>query len=306
MNPPERIVSLLPSSTEIVCALGLRGRLVGVSHECDYPPGMIGLPILTSPKLDPKASSGAIDMRIREIVQEGLSIYHIDTEVLQSLRPDLIITQDQCEVCAVSLPEVEKAVCCFLTLTVQVVSLRPQRLSDIWADIHRVAEATGRDADAEELLKNLKRRLWKLEQKTRHLPRPRVACLEWLDPLIAAGNWIPELVQIAGGEYAFAAVGEHSPKITWETLSEYRPDVIILMPCGFKIPQTRAGLPSLTGHPQWQMLSAVQKNKVFIVDGNAYLNRPGPRIVASAEILAEILHPEEYAGLAPINAYAHI
>jgi iron complex transport system substrate-binding protein len=306
MNPPERVVSLLPSSTEIVCALGLGGRLVGVSHECDYPPGVIGLPILTSPKLDPQAPSGVIDMRIREIVQEGLSIYRIDTDVLQSLRPDLIITQDQCEVCAVSLPEVEKAVRCFLTPAVQVVSLRPQRLSDIWTDIRRVAEATGQDAKAEELLKNLKRRLWKLEQKTRHLPRPRVACLEWLDPLIAAGNWIPELVQIAGGEYAFAAVGEHSPKITWEMLIEYQPEVIVLMPCGFKISQTQTELPAIIAHPQWRQLPAAQNNKVFIVDGNVYLNRPGPRIVESVEILAEIFHPEECSELAPADAYIQI
>jgi len=303
MSSVERIVSLFPGSTEIVCALGLRDRLVGVSHECDYPADVIGLPILTEPKLDPHAMSGAIEARVRELVQEGLGIYRINTEMLQSLHPDLIITQDQCEVCAASLPQVEEAVRCVLSPGVKVVSLKPQRLRDIWEDIRQVASAADRENAAEELLKSLKRRLWQLEQRTRHLPRPRVACLEWLDPLIAAGNWIPELVNIAGGEYTLTEVGEHSNKLTWESLVEYQPDVIVLMPCGFKIPQTQVELPTFTANPQWQTLSAVQNNKVFIVDGNAYLNRSGSRIVDSVEILAEILHPGECAGLAPAGAY---
>ena len=303
MSTAKRIVSLLPGSTEILCALGLRERLVGVSHECDYPADVVGLPVLTEPKLNPHALSGVIEARVRELVQEGLSIYRINTDILQSLQPDLIITQDQCHVCAVSLPEVEEAVRCVLSPGVQVVSLRPQRLRDIWEDIRTVANAAGQEDAAEELLRGLKRRLWKLEQKTRHLPRPRVACLEWLDPLIAAGNWIPELVTIAGGEYTLAEVGEHSTTLTWDSLAECQPDVIILMPCGFRIAQTHTELPAFTAHPQWQALSAVQNNQAFIVDGNAYLNRSGPRIVDSVEILAEILHPEECAGLAPAGAY---
>ena len=303
MRTPDRIISLLPSSTEILCALGLRDRLVGVSHECDFPADVLGLPVLTEPKLNPHGSSGIIDARVRAIVQEGLSVYRINTEVLRQLQPDLIVTQDQCEVCAVSLPEVAEAVRCFLTPGVQIVSLKPQRLSDIWQDIAHVGQATEREAAAEEVLRGLKRRLWKLEQKTRHAQRPRVACIEWLDPLMAGGNWVPELVEIAGGEYSFAAAGMHSPKITWQALVEYRPEVIVVMPCGFKIPQTQADFPSLTSHPQWHALPAVQAQKVFVVDGNAYYNRPGPRIVESAEIMAEILHPEECAGLAPPGAY---
>jgi iron complex transport system substrate-binding protein len=181
-----------------------------VSHECDYPGDVIGLPVLTEPKLNPHAMSGAIEARVRELVQEGLSIYRINTEMLQSLQPDLIITQDQCEVCAVPLHEVEEAVRSTLSPGVKVVSLKPQQLRDIWEDIRQVASAAGREDAAEELIKNLKRRLWKLEQKTRHLQRRRVACLEWLDPLIAAGNWVPELINIAGGEYTLAGVGEHS------------------------------------------------------------------------------------------------
>jgi iron complex transport system substrate-binding protein len=306
MNAPKRIASLLPSSTEIICALGLRDRLVGVSHECDYPPDVAGLPVLTAPKLNPHGISADIDARVREIVREGLSVYRINTDVLQSLQPDLVVTQDQCEVCAVSLREVEEAVRCCLTPEVKVISLRPQHLGDIWDDIRRVAHATGQESITEAVLRGLKRRLWQLEQKTRHLPRPRVACVEWLDPLMAAGNWIPELIEVAGGEYDFAVAGKHSPKITWDALVEYQPEVIVLMPCGFKIPQTQTDLPALIAHPQWHTLPAVQANKVFIVDGNAYMNRPGPRIIDSAEILAEILHPEECAGMAPVGACVRV
>jgi iron complex transport system substrate-binding protein len=303
MHTSQRIVSLLPSSTEILCALGLRNRLIGVSHECDYPADVVGLPVLTAPKLDPRGASAAIDARVRALVQEGLSVYRINTDVLQTLRPDVIVTQDQCEVCAVSLPEVEEAVRCFLTPEVAVVSLKPQRLSDIWDDIARVAQATQQEAVAEKVVIGLKERLSRLEQKTRHLPQPRVACVEWLDPLMAAANWIPELVEIAGGAYTQAVGGAHSPTITWDALVAYQPEVIVLMPCGFTIEQTQADLSTLTAQPPWQTLPAVQTNRVFIVDGNAYFNRPGPRIVESAEILAEILHGQECAGLAPVGSY---
>jgi iron complex transport system substrate-binding protein len=195
---------------------------------------------------------------------------------------------------------------CFLTPGVKVVSLKPQRLGDIWEDMRHVARATEREDTAEEVLRGLKRRLWKLEQQTRHLPRPRVACIEWIEPLIAAGNWVPELIEIAGGEYALTGAGEHSPVMTWETLVAYQPDVLILMPCGFPIAQTQRELAALMTHPQWHALLAVKTNRVFIVDGNAYLNRPGPRIVDSAEILAEILHPDVCVGLAPVGAYVQV
>src|SRR5215204_5915094 len=269
MSIPQRIVSLLPSSTEILCALGLHERLVGVSHECDYPANVIGLPTLTEAKLDPHGLSGEIDTRVRQIVQEGLSVYRIKADVLQSLQPDLIVTQDQCNVCAVALPEVEEAVRCFLTPGVKVVSLKPQRLSDIWEDMRQMARATRREDAAEEVLRGLKQRLWRLEQQTRHLPRPRVACIEWIEPLIAAGNWVPELLEIAGGEYALTGAGEHSPVMTWETLAAYQPDVLVLMPCGFPIRQTQRELSALRAYPQWDMLPAVKTHRVFIVDGNA-------------------------------------
>ena len=302
----DRIASLLPSSTEIICALGLRERLVGVSHECDYPTDVVGLPVLTEPKLDPRGTSGDIDARVQEIVQEGLSVYRLNTDALQDLKPEVIVTQDQCEVCAVSLPDVEDAVQCFLTPDVKVVSLNPEKLSDIWRDIRNVAAATGQQEIADSLIRGLEERLGKLKDKTRHLQRPRVACLEWLDPLMVAGNWIPELVDLAGGEYGLVEAGAHTPPITWETLAAYQPEVIVITPCGFKIPQSQADLPLLTAHPQWQALPAVQANRVYVADGNAYYNRPGPRIVESAEILAEMLHPEACAGMAVPGSYIRV
>ena len=302
----DRIASLLPSSTEIVCALGLRERLVGVSHECDHPADVVGLPVLTEPKLDPRGTSGDIDARVQEIVQEGLSVYRLNTDALQDLKPEVIVTQDQCEVCAVSLPDVEDAVQCFLTSDVKIVSLNPEKLSDIWRDIRNVAAATGRQEAADTLIQGLEERLRNLADKTRHLPRPRVACLEWLDPLMAAGNWIPELVDLAGGAYGLVEAGAHTPPITWDTLIDYQPEVIVITPCGFKIPQSQADLPLLTGHPQWQRLPAVQAGRVYVADGNAYYNRPGPRIVESAEILAEMLHPEACAGMAVPGSYIRV
>lgn len=303
----DRIASLLPSSTEIVCALGLRERLVGVSHECDYPADVVRLPVLTEPKLDPRGTSGDIDARVREIVQEGLSVYRLNTDALQALKPEVIVTQDQCEVCAVSLPDVEDAVQGFLTSDVKIVSLNPEKLSDIWRDIRNVAAATAQQQTAETLIQGLTARLQKLEEKTRCLPRrPRVACLEWLDPLMAAGNWIPELVDIAGGEYGLVEAGAHTPPIAWDTLVAYQPEVIVIAPCGFKIPQSQADLALLTAHPQWPTLPAVQHHQVYVADGNAYYNRPGPRIVESAEILAEMLHPGACAGMAVSGSYVRV
>ena len=303
MSQPQRIVSLLPSSTEMVCALGRGERLVGVSHECDYPAEVVGLPILTEPKLDPSGTSRAIDDRVRQLVQDGLSVYRLKTDLLHDLHPDLIVTQDQCEVCAVSVSEVERAVQSLLASDVALVSLSPQRLGDIWYDMQGLAQALGQDEQAEDLLRTLKKRVWKVEQRTRHLERPRVACVEWLDPLMASANWVPEMVEIAGGTYGLAAAGDHSPTLSWDRLLEAQPEVIVIMPCGFPIAQSQAELPTLTAHPDWQRLPAVQAGRVYIADGNAYFNRPGPRIVESIELLAEILHPRACAGLAPEGSY---
>jgi iron complex transport system substrate-binding protein len=290
---PPRIVSLLPSSTEMVCALGLEDALVGISHECDYPPHITARPRLTAAKLDVQADSRRIDREVRRLVRDGLSIYTLDTERLRSLRPDLIITQDQCEVCAVAYPEVVAAVRQVLGDHVEVLSLRPSLLQDIWDDIRRVGEATGRRREAEALLADLFARVKDLaaESTTVQAP-PRVAVLEWLDPLMLAGNWMPEMIRIAGGRDDLCTPGEHSPVVAWPTLRDYAPEVLALIPCGFKLSQTLAEVPAWQRRPGWADLPAVRLGQVYAVDGNAYFNRPGPRIVDSLELLAGLIHPD--------------
>lgn len=285
-----RIVSLLPSSTEIVCALGGADFLVGRSHECDFPEQVRGLPVCTAPKFDPEGSSAEIDARVKDLLRDAVSVYKVDAELLDSLAPDLVVTQSQCEVCAVSLKDVEAAVNLQVRSQPAIVSLEPNRLEDVWQDIARVAEALGDAARGEALLLSLKRRLEGVEARTAGLPRPKVACIEWFEPLMAAGNWIPQLVESAGGDNLFGEAGAHSPWMEWEALVESDPDHIVLMPCGFDIARCRSELAALEGHPAWKALRAVRQGAVYLTDGNQYFNRPGPRLVESAEILAEILH----------------
>lgn len=300
MRAAPRIVSLLPSATEIVCALGLGDGLVGISHECDYPPAIRGRPVLTEPKLDPRRGSAEIDRDVRALVANGLSVYRIRIDVLESLKPDLIFTQDQCDVCAVSLSEVQEAVRTCLGGQVEVVSLRPSRLQEVLGDIRRVARAAGREAVAEDVVAKLEERLDGLRARHPHLhSRPRVACLEWIEPLMLAAHWIPDLVDLAGGTYDMVQAGAQSPTIGWGDLLAARPDVVVLMPCGFKLEQTRRELSLLRARPEWQQLPAVRNGRVYAVDGNAYFNRPGPRLVDSAELLAGLIQPGFYARLMP-------
>jgi iron complex transport system substrate-binding protein len=302
-----RIVSLLPSATEILCALGLGDDVVGVSHECDYPPQIVGRPVLTEPKLDPRRPSAEIDRDVRALVADGLSVYRIRTDVLESLKPDLIVTQDQCEVCAVSLPEVEAAARASLGGEVEIVSLRPSRLADVFADIRRVAAAAQREAAAEDVVAGLEERIAALRARHPHLhSRPRVACIEWIEPLMVAGHWLPELVEIAGGSYDLVPAGALSPTIGWQKLVEAQPDVLVVMPCGFKLEQTRREIPSLLARPEWSQLPAVRHQRVYAVDGNAYFNRPGPRLVDSAELLAGLVQPGFYAHLIPPDSWESI
>jgi len=287
-----RIVSLIASATEIVAALGFEDRLVGVSHECDFPPTVKRLPACSEPKIDVHGSSREIDERVKRVVQDGLSVYRVHPAMLQRLQPTVIITQTQCDVCAVSLKDVEAAVCELVDTRPRIVSLEPMALDDMWKDIHAVGEALGAKPQAAELVDRLQGRLRRIKDSTRPLePKPTVACIEWIDPLMSAGNWMPELVEIAGGRNLFGTAGAHSPWMTFNDLQEQDPDVIAVMPCGFDIPRTRDEMPPLTKRPEWRELSAVQNGRVFLTDGNQYFNRPGPRLVESTEILAEILHP---------------
>ena len=287
------IVSLLPSTTEIVCALGLRDRLVGRSHECDYPPDVVSLPACTSARLD-DGSSRVIDDQVKRLVRDGLSIYDVDPDLLASLGPSTILTQDQCEVCAASLEDVESALAEWSGVRPEVVSLTPISLADVWADIARVGAVLGVAERAREVVAELTERVTAIGEATGALSRPRVACIEWIEPLMAAGNWVPELVELAGGRNLFGEAGEHSPWLDWQTLRDADPDVIIVLPCGFDIPRSRAELPALTSQAGFAELHAVRGGRVYLSDGNQYFNRPGPRLLDSLQILCEILQPEHF------------
>jgi iron complex transport system substrate-binding protein len=292
-----RIVSLLPSATEIVCALGFIDQLVGRSHECDYPAPVTRLPGLTSPKFDPEGTSAAINERVKRMVGEALAVYRVDAEALRALHPDVIVTQSQCEVCAVSQRDVELAVADWIGgPPPKIVSLAPMNLGDVLDDIGRVAIALGAGERGIELVTGLSRRMSVIEGRTKTASsKPRVACIEWIDPLMASGNWMPELIGMAHGHNLFGTAGQHSPWMKFEELVAENPDVIMIAPCGFAMDRSAAELATLTAHKEWPALEAVQRGRVFLADGNQYFNRPGPRIVESLEILAEMLHPELFS-----------
>ncbi len=287
-----KIVSLIASATEIVCALGFEDQLVGRSHECDYPPGVRRLPVCTAPKFKVEGSSAEIDQRVKALLQQALSVYRVDADMLRQLRPDVIVTQSHCEVCAVSLKDVEQAVCTWLDSRPAIVSLAPNALADVWESVKQVAAALGVPERGVELVERLRQRMATIEERTRGLSRPTVACIEWIAPLMAAGNWMPELVAMAGGVNIFGEAGQHAPYMTWQQLCDRDPEVVVLLPCGWDIARTRQEMPVLAGKAEWPGLRAVRSGRVFLTDGNQYFNRPGPRLVESLEILAQVVHPE--------------
>lgn len=290
-----RVISLIASATEIVCALGFADRLVGRSHECDFPDEVRRLPVVTEPKFLTQGTSAEIDRRVKDLLEQALSVYRVDALRLKALRPDVIVTQSQCEVCAVSLSEVERAVADWLEARPRIVSLEPTGLADLWTDIARVADALGVPERGAALVESLQERMAAIAERAGGLAgRPSVASIEWIDPLMAAGNWMPELIEKAGGVSLFGEAGKHSPGMRWEALVRADPEVIVVLPCGFDMARTRAEMPALTGRPDWRELRAVRAGRVFLTDGNQYFNRPGPRLVESLEILAEILHPEAF------------
>jgi iron complex transport system substrate-binding protein len=291
-----RIVSLIPSATEILAALGLTDAIVGRSHECDHPPEILDRPTCTRARINSSASSTAIHQDVNQLLQSALSIYQIETDVLEQLQPTHIVTQDQCDVCAVSLGEVEKAVASLTHTQPQIISLQPNVLADVWADIERVARTL--EVDANRLIENIQSRIEICRHKIQGLSvseLPTVVCIEWIDPLMVASNWIPELVTFAGGQSLFSVSGQASAQLKWANLVATDPGIIVVMPCGLDLNRTRAEISALTQRPEWQNLRAVNSGRVYITDGNSYFNRPGPRLVDSLEILAEILHPEIFS-----------
>lgn len=292
---PKRVVTLIASATEIVCALGCADWLVGRSHECDFPDHVKSLPVLTEPKFAVEGSSYEIDQRVKAIVQEGLSVYRVDAAALEAARPDIIITQDHCEVCAVSLKDVENALCQITGTQAQIVSLHPDWLADLWAGLRSVGRALGVPERAETVISSLRGRMDEIAVTARALPaRPRVACIEWIEPMMSGGNWMPELIEMAGGENLFGEAGKHSPWMTWDALRAADPDVIFVQPCGFDIPRTLQEMPLLEEKDGWGAVKAVRDGNVFAGEGSQYFNRPGPRLAESLEILAEVLHPETF------------
>jgi|TARA_R100000501_G_scaffold13151_1_gene23953 iron complex transport system substrate-binding protein len=290
MAASPRVVSLLPSATEIAVAVGLGDQLLGRSHECDFPPFVQALPVLTSTKLEKGLTSLEIDRRVQEIVRQGLSVYAVDAERLRALRPDVILTQSQCAVCAVTPADLEESLAAWVGTAPTMISLAPDDLNDVWGDFHRVGEAVGARDKAERAVDALRLRLADLQVRTAARgTRPTVAAIEWIEPLMAAGNWVPELIQIAGGDPLFAQAGQHSPWLEWDALVAADPDVIVMMPCGYQLPQTLADLAPLVERPGWRDLSAVRSGRVFVADGHHFFNRPGPRLVESAQIIADCI-----------------
>ena len=292
-----RVLTLIASATEIVCALGYRASLVGRSHECDYPADVRTLPQVTAPRFNPGQSSRRIDEQVKELVREAasldaLGVYEISTEQLRELRPTHIITQTQCEVCAVSLRDVKAAVTRVAGYQPCIVPLQPNAMADVWEGFQSVASALGNAAAGDRLVAELQKRIGTVANHAHSLPsQPSMAAIEWVDPLMAVGNWMPELIDMAGGRCLFGRRGEHSPQMTLEDLLKADPDVILLSPCGFDINRTLEDLPILEDQPGWTNLRAVRCGRVYVGDGNQFFNRPGPRLAESVEILAEILHP---------------
>lgn len=285
----QRIVTLIASATEIVAALGYVKSLVGRSHECDFPTEVTLLPACSEARIDVQASSFEIDSAVKAVLRDALSVYNVFRDELERLQPTLIVTQTQCEVCAVSLRDVEAALCVSLISQPKIVSLQPMCLADIWDDIQRVADALGDAASGSQLVQTLKSRLAKISPVPKR-GRPSVFCMEWLEPIMSAGNWVPELVDIAGGCPVLCQAGKHSPYLTWEQLAKADPEIVVLMPCGFDISRTVKEIKVLEKQPNWLGLRAVRDGRVYVTDGNQFFNRPGPRVVESAEILFEIIH----------------
>jgi iron complex transport system substrate-binding protein len=290
-----RIVSLIASATEIVDALGELDHLVGRSHECDYPQSVRALPVCTRPRIAVDADSREIDRQVRQSAHTSVSIYEVFDQVLAQLQPTHILTQIQCEVCAVSLRDVELALARGMQGNPKIVSLQPDSLAGIWEDIRMVARSLEIQERGEAVVRRLQDRMEALVPAPGAGPCPRVACIEWLEPLMAAGNWTPELISMAGGVNLFGEAGRHSPSMTWEELVAARPDVLVIAPCGFDLARTGREMHWLTNRPGWNHLRAVQDGRVYLADGNQFFNRPGPRVVETLQALLEMLYPDRHA-----------
>jgi iron complex transport system substrate-binding protein len=290
-----RVASLLPAATEIVCAVGAEADLVGISHECDFPETIRGLPTLTRARVQPVGASRDIDRGVRRVLQDALAVYEIELARLETARPDVIVTQDLCDVCAVSFDDVCTAVAGLVHQAIRIVNLHPSRLDDIWTDIARVADALGRTEEGAAVVRELQARIAEIARRSAAPgERPRVASIEWIDPVMLGGMWMPELIERAGGIPLVTRPGDHAPTLSRDALEGLSPDVVLVKPCGFPLERSLEELSVLRASLPWDTWSAVRAGRVYVADGNAYFNRPGPRIVESLEILAAALHPEAF------------
>lgn len=304
-----RIVSLLPSATEILFALGLGDSVVGVTHECDFPPEATKKPALIRPWVNPSAAPAEIDRQVSDVVQRGKSIYAVDTELLASLSPDLIVTQDLCHVCAASPDDLATALT-RLRKQPRVLSLTPHSLVDVWDDIQRIGEATGRKREGQALAMTLQQRVAAIEMRAtqmkavHHMPRPRVVCLEWLDPFYVGGHWVPEMVAKAGGDDVFGRTGEPSFRVSAEQVAESVADVIIVMPCGYNLARAARESSAFRFPESWNHLPAIREKRIYAVDANSYFSRPGPRLADGTAILASLFCFGEEFGPIPENSFS--
>lgn len=290
-----RVVSLLPSATEMVHFAGASGSLVGVTHECDYPRSVEKLPKLTASKIDHHSMTSAeIDEEVGRLSDEG-SIYALDAKLLEELSPDLIVTQGLCEVCAVSENVVEKAVA-GMPGRPDILSLNPTSLDEVLEDAVRVGDALGRGDEARSKVAALRERLARIEKSVSDLPRPKVGCIEWLEPPFSAGHWVPEMVRLGGGEDILADPGEASRRMDWEDVFEASPEVLVLMPCGFDVERTMKEVHVLAERPGWKDIPAFRNDRIWVVDANSCFSRPAPRLVEGVEILGRVFHPEAFSG----------
>jgi len=302
-----RIVSLLPSATEMVCALGLADHLVGITHECDYPPPIIGKPIvvrnaIAMDGLSPQQIDAAVSARVRS----GASLYEVDEQLLRQLAPTLILTQNLCQVCAPSGNEIDQ-VLKSLDPKPQVLWLTPESLAGIEVNLRELGKAADRIEEAEAVIASGRATLERLAARMRNTShRPRVFCIEWVDPVYCSGHWVPEMVELAGGVDALSRKGADSIRIQWQEVLNWAPEVLIVSPCGFNLSGAEQQALRLRGNPQWTDLPSVQKEQVFAVDANSYFARPGPRVIQGIELLAHLIHPELCDWTGPQNAFQKV
>ena len=307
MAGSQRIVSFLPSATEMACALGLDEQLVGITHECDYPPSIREKPIVVRSAIAMDGMTQAeIDTAVRERLHSGHSLYQVDERLLQELAPDLILTQDLCQVCAPSGNEVTQALQA-LPSTPEILWLTPKSLAEIADNLREIGKAAGCSAKAEELIATQREILDRIAEKTRRAAsRPRVFCMEWLDPVYCSGHWVPEMVRIAGGEDLLGREGSDSVRIGWEDLMAWKPEVVVLMPCGYRLERAVELAPQLRERPGWREIPAVRQGRVYAVDASSYFARPGPRVIEGTQLLAHILHPGIFPWNGPVDAFRRI